>query len=142
MPGTVAVSAVLWAMTLLGTDTWWGFILIGHLVISVGFAFLFTPLFTAALSSVKPQYTEPRLRDCRLDPAGGGCGRRRVVHCADDVRPQLRCAAAGTPQVEALAAGIRAGFLCGAILSLFAIVAAMFVRKPEEQPGGHGFAAH
>ena len=54
VPGVIVVSAVLWAMTLLGTTTWVGYILAGHVVMSVGFAFLFTPLFTASLSSVKP----------------------------------------------------------------------------------------
>ena len=41
-------------MTLLGPTTWVGYILAGHVVMSVGFAFLFTPLFTVSLSSVKP----------------------------------------------------------------------------------------
>jgi DHA2 family lincomycin resistance protein-like MFS transporter len=54
VPGVIVVSAVLWAMTLLGPTTWVGNILAGHVVMSVGFAFLFTPLFTASLSSVKP----------------------------------------------------------------------------------------
>ena len=34
----------------------------------------------------------------------------------------------------ALAAGIRTGFLCGAIISLFAIVVAFFVKKPPANP--------
>ena len=47
----------------------------------------------------------------------------------------------GTTQVEALTAGIRSGFLCGAVISLFAIVAGFFVKKPPANPdmpmGGH-----
>ena len=54
VPGVIVVSAVLWAMTLLGPTTWVGYILAGHVVMSIGFAFLFTPLFTTSLSSVKP----------------------------------------------------------------------------------------
>ena len=55
IPGVVIVTAVLWAMTLLGTQSRVEYILIGHIVMSVGFALLFTPLFTVCLSSVRPQ---------------------------------------------------------------------------------------
>lgn len=45
----------------------------------------------------------------------------------------------GVEPVAALSAGIRTAFLCGAIISLFAVVTAFFVRKPADQPGGfHG----
>ena len=42
------------------------------------------------------------------------------------------------PTVEALAGGVRAAFLVGAIISLFAILAAFFIRKPEGGAPGHG----
>ena len=45
--------------------------------------------------------------------------------------------AQGVVPVEALAAGIRTGFLCGAILSLFAIIASFFVQRPP-MPAGFG----
>jgi len=44
-----------------------------------------------------------------------------------------RLAAAGTAPVEALAGGIRAAFLCGAVCALFAVACAFFVRKPATQ---------
>src|SRR3984957_15808315 len=50
VPGVVVVSSVLWAMTLLSPTTRVGYILAGHVVMSVGFACLFTPLFTVSLS--------------------------------------------------------------------------------------------
>src|SRR6185503_7697848 len=49
IPGIIMVSAVLWAMTLLGTQTWWPLILAGYLVMCLGFSFLFGPLFTLSL---------------------------------------------------------------------------------------------
>ncbi len=55
VPGVVIVTAVLWAMTQLGTQSRVEYILIGHIVMCIGFALLFTPLFTASLSSVPPQ---------------------------------------------------------------------------------------
>ena len=46
--------------------------------------------------------------------------------------------AEGLDPVEALAGGIRSAFLVGAVISLFAIVAAFFIRKPEGGAPGHG----
>ena len=50
-----------------------------------------------------------------------------------------RLAAAGAAPVEALAGGIRAAFLCGAICALVAVGCALLVRKPEApaMPTGH-----
>ena len=46
IPGVIIVTAVLWAMTLLGTQSRVEYILAGHIIMSIGFALLFTPLFT------------------------------------------------------------------------------------------------
>jgi MFS transporter, DHA2 family, lincomycin resistance protein len=43
-------------------------------------------------------------------------------------------AARGLASVDALSGGIRSGFLCGAIVSLFAVVCVFFVRKPSAGP--------
>jgi DHA2 family lincomycin resistance protein-like MFS transporter len=42
--------------------------------------------------------------------------------------------AGGTTGLEALAGGIRAAFLVGAIGALFAVASTFFVRKPEVAP--------
>jgi len=46
---------------------------------------------------------------------------------------------AGTPAIEALAGGIRAAFLAGAIGALLAVACAFLVRKPEAHamPAAH-----
>jgi MFS transporter, DHA2 family, lincomycin resistance protein len=38
----------------------------------------------------------------------------------------------GVSAVESLAGGIRIGFLCGALISLFAVICVFFVRRPAE----------
>ena len=56
VPAMVIVTASLWVMAfVIGVDTPWWLILGIHIVMSLGFAFLFGPLFTASLSSVPPQ---------------------------------------------------------------------------------------
>ncbi len=129
IPGVVIVTAVLWAMTLLGTQTRVEYILAGHIVMSVGFALLFTPLFTVSLSSVRPElYSHGSAVLGSLQQVAGAAGVALFVALMS--AQTVRLAAAGTAQLEALAGGVRAAFLCGAILALGAVACALFVRKP------------
>jgi DHA2 family lincomycin resistance protein-like MFS transporter len=132
VPGVVVVSAVLWAMTLLGPATWAGYILAGHVVMSIGFAFLFTPLFTVSLSSVSPNlYSHGSAVIGSVQQVAGAAGVALFVALMSARAATL--AAAGLAPIEALSGGIRSGFLCGAIVSLFAVVCVFFVRKPPGQ---------
>ncbi len=42
--------------------------------------------------------------------------------------------ARGLAPVDALSGGIRGGFLCGAVISLFAVACVFFVQKPSARP--------
>jgi len=130
IPGVVIVTAVLWAMTLLGPVTPVPYILAGHLVMSVGFALLFTPLFTVSLSSVKPQlYSHGSAVLGSTQQVAGAAGVALFIALMS--AESARVLAGGAPALEALAAGVRAAFLCGAVASLCAVVCALFVRKPD-----------
>jgi DHA2 family lincomycin resistance protein-like MFS transporter len=135
VPGVIVVSAVLWAMTLLGPATWVGSILAGHVVMSVGFAFLFTPLFTVSLSSLKPSlYSHGSAVIGSLQQVAGAAGVALFVALMSARATTL--AARGLAPVDALTGGIRAGFLCGAIISLFAVACVFFVQRPSARPEG------
>lgn len=130
IPGLAIVAAVLWAMTLMGTQTWIGNILIGHIIISIGFALLFTPLFTVSLSSVRPElYSHGSAVLGSIQQVGGAAGVALFVALMAAQSAEL--AAAGMAQVEALAAGVRTAFLCGAIIVSCGAACVFFVRKPE-----------
>jgi DHA2 family lincomycin resistance protein-like MFS transporter len=138
IPGIVIVTAVLWAMTLLGTQSRVEFILIGHVVMSVGFALLFTPLFTVSLSSVRPElYSHGSAVLGSLQQVAGAAGVALFVAVMS--AQTARLAAAGAAPIEALAGGVRAAFLCGAVGALFAVACAFLVRKPDVHPvpAGH-----
>lgn len=131
VPGAIIVSVVQWAMTLLSPTTWVGNILLGHIVMSVGFALLFTPLFTASLSSVKPElYSHGSAVLASIQQVAGAAGVALFVALMS--LRLARLTAAGAPPLDALAGGIRAAFLCGAIISLFAVACSFFVQKPAE----------
>jgi DHA2 family lincomycin resistance protein-like MFS transporter len=130
IPGVVIVTAVFWAMTLLGTQSRVEYILIGHIVLNIGFALLFTPLFTASLSSVPPQlYSHGSAVLGSLQQVAGAAG--VALFIAIMTAQQAKLAASGVVPVEALAGGIRAAFVAGAIGSICAVACAFFVRKPE-----------
>jgi DHA2 family lincomycin resistance protein-like MFS transporter len=130
IPGVIVVSAVLWAMTLLGPATWVGNILVGHVVMSVGFAFLFTPLFTVSLSSLKPSlYSHGSAVIGSLQQVAGAAGVALFVALMSARATSL--AARGLSPVDALTGGIRGGFLCGAIISLFAVGCVFLVQRPS-----------
>jgi DHA2 family lincomycin resistance protein-like MFS transporter len=130
IPGIAIVTAVLWAMTLLGTQSRIEYILIGHIVMSVGFALLFTPLFTASLSSVPPQlYSHGSAVLGSFQQVAGAAG--GAVFIAIMTAEQAKLAASGAVAGEALAGGIRAAFLAGAIGAIVAVASAFLVRKPD-----------
>jgi DHA2 family lincomycin resistance protein-like MFS transporter len=138
IPAMIVVSVVLWAMTLLGVDTWWPYILAGHLVMSLGFAFLFGPLFTASLSSVPPQlYSHGSALLGSINQVAGAAGVALFVAIMTAQTAALTVA--GSVPLEALAGGIRLAFIVGATISLFAVAAAFFVQRPPMPEGmGHG----
>ncbi len=130
VPGVAIVTAVLWAMTLLGTQSRVEYILVGHIVMCICFALLFTPLFTASLSSVPPQlYSHGSAVLGSFQQVAGAAGVALFV--AIMTAQQTKLAASGVVNLEALAGGIRAAFLAGAIGAIFAVTCSFFVRKPD-----------
>jgi DHA2 family lincomycin resistance protein-like MFS transporter len=141
VPGSLVVSIVLWALTLVDQNTSPWAVLAGHVLISGGLAFVFTPLFTASLSSVPmPLYSHGSAILGSIQQVAGAAGVALFVALMSLQSAAL--ATAGADPVSALSGGIRSGFLCGAIISLFALVASFFVKKPAADPnmpmmGGH-----
>lgn len=129
IPGVAIVAAVLWAMTLLGTQSRVEYILIGHIVLCIGFALLFTPLFTASLSSVPPQlYPHGSAVLGSFQQVAGAAG--VALFIAIMTAQQTKLVASGLASGEAMAGGVRAAFLAGAIGALLAVACAFLVRKP------------
>jgi DHA2 family lincomycin resistance protein-like MFS transporter len=137
VPAMALVCVVLWAMTFLGVGTPWPFILAGHMVMCLGFAFLFGPLFTASLSSVPPQlYSHGSALLGSIQQVAGAAGVALFVALMSAQTAAL--VAGGSVPVEALAGGIRLAFIVGAVIAMFALLAAFFVKKPPAQEGGWG----
>jgi len=141
LPGTVLVSLVMWALTLVDQSTSVWAILAGHVVMSCGLALIFTPLFTASLGSLPRElYSHGSAILGSMQQVAGAAGIALFIALMTIQTAGL--AAAGADAQAAMVGGLKVAFLCGAIISLFAIVAALFVRKPPANPemefvGGH-----
>jgi DHA2 family lincomycin resistance protein-like MFS transporter len=137
VPGTLIVSAVLWLMTTMGPGTPVAELLAAHVALSVGLALTFTPLFTASLGSLPPRlYSHGSAMVGTLQQLAGAAGAALFVALMS-----LRAAAllgAGSSPVVATAGGIRAAFVWGAVISMFAVAAAFFVKKPVEEGAPQG----
>lgn len=137
VPGSVVVSAVLWGLTLVneGTSVW--AVLAAHVLLCIGLALMFTPLFTASLSSLPMQlYSHGSAILGSVQQVAGAAGVALFVALMTIQSSALL--ASGAEPIPAISGGIHAGFLCGAVISLFAIIAAFFVKKPPAQPGMEG----
>jgi DHA2 family lincomycin resistance protein-like MFS transporter len=132
VPGSIIVSAVLWMLTLVTERTAPVMLLGAHLMLSVGLALVFTPLFTSSLGAVRPQlYSHASAIVGTVQQVAGAAGTALFITIMAAQSAVL--AAGGSGAGPAAAGGVRAAFLTGAIVSLLAVAAAFFVRKPVEQ---------
>jgi DHA2 family lincomycin resistance protein-like MFS transporter len=133
--GAVITSTVLWGMTLLldeKSSIW--MVLAAHVSLSVGLALLFTPLFTAGLGSLTPKLTSHGSAIVStIQQVAGAAGTAVFVTVLTAHTTTLAMQGASTE--VATAGGIHYAFMTGAIISLFAIPAAFFVRRPAHSDG-------
>ena len=135
VPGAIAVSAVLWSLTMVTEQTSPWLLLAAHIVLSIALAFMFTPLFTSALGSVEPRlYSHGSAIVGTVQQVAGAAGTALFVTIL--AARSATVAATGASMEVSEVAGIRAAFLIGAILSLTAIAGAFFVRKPVDMMAG------
>ncbi|CAH0125680.1 Riboflavin transporter RibZ [Arthrobacter sp. Bi83] len=140
VPGSIIVSGALWFMTTLGAGSSIVTVLVAHIVLSIGLALTFTPLFTSGLASLGPRfYSHGSATVSTVQQLAGAVG--IAVFFTVMTATSTRRIEDGASVVAATADGIHAAFVCGAVLSLIAIPLAFFIRKPASSgapvPVGH-----
>lgn len=144
VPGAVVLSGSLWAMALLlGPTTSIWVVLACHVVMSLGLAFLFTPLFTTGLGSLERRlYSHGSALVSTLQQVAGAAGTALYIA----LLAVGIFASGGTGVAEAtpgqIAGGVHLAFMAGAVISLAVVVLAFFVRAPKDAPVGHGPVGH
>ncbi|GGG54145.1 MFS transporter [Kocuria dechangensis] len=137
VPGTVVVSAALWGFTLVSTTTPVPLVLLAHVVLHAGLALIFTPLFTAGLGALPQElHSHGSAVVGTVQQVAGAAGAALFITVMT-----LAAAEPAASEVEAAAAGVRAAFLCGAVISLLAVAGSFWVRRPAG-PDGVLVAAH
>ncbi|CAN5458633.1 DHA2 family efflux MFS transporter permease subunit [soil metagenome] len=134
VPGAVAVSIALWGMAFgLGEGSSWLILLGAHVLLSLGLAFLFTPLFSTSLGSLpRHLYSHGSATVATIQQVAGAAGIAIFVAlyatglaAAGNVDP-------GHPSAAEAANGSHLAFVAGGIVSLAVIVIAFFIRKPDQ----------
>ncbi len=141
IPGAVLFSAVMWGLTfVLGITTPIWIVLALHVGMSIGLALMFTPLFTVSLGSLPPHlYSHGSAFIGTTQQVAGAAGTTLYVAIMTwraGILTQGEADAAA-----ATVAGMQSAFFVGALISLAAVVASFYVRRPpnppEGQPIGH-----
>jgi MFS transporter, DHA2 family, lincomycin resistance protein len=137
VPGAVVVSAALWGFTLFDSQTSPLTVALTYLVLSTGFALLFTPLFTSGLGAIPGHlYSHGSAIVGTVQQIAGAAGVALFI----TVMTFVATVAKDTGETGVSMAGIHVAFICGAAISLITIPLAFFLRKAEAQdgaPAGH-----
>jgi MFS transporter, DHA2 family, lincomycin resistance protein len=131
VPGAVVVCASLWWFTLFTSSTTELTIALAYVALSIGLAFVLTPLFTTILGSAKPSlysYGSAVVGTTQQLAAGAGT----VIFVSIMSGRQAALVAHGASAVNAQASGIQSAFTVAAIISIAAIALSFFVRKPTK----------
>jgi len=129
VPGAAIVSAVFFSFSFLSTSTPVWFMIVAYLVLCLGLAFLFTPLFTSALGALPPHlYSHGSATLATIQQVAGAAG--TALFIALLAIGKTTGLASGLSTEASIASGVRLAFLVGALVSLIALALAFFVRKP------------
>jgi DHA2 family lincomycin resistance protein-like MFS transporter len=132
MIGSLLSAAASWFMLTFDANTPSILIPVAHIVLSLGLALLFTPLFTFSMSSVPPQfYSHASAIIGTIQQIAGAAGTALFVTLLTTT--SIGAVAAGTSLRVATAQGIHAAFISGAVLSLVTIALTLLVRKPATE---------
>lgn len=132
IPASVVVLAVfLFLSTLRPATPWWA-VMLAHVVMSVSFAAIFTPLFTVALGALPaPLYSHGSAAIGAVQQVAGAAGTALFV----TVFASRTAAAAPTASSEAAAmlAGSHWAFLGAGAIWTGAVICSLFLRAPSAQ---------
>ncbi|MBB3441538.1 DHA2 family efflux MFS transporter permease subunit [Rhizobium sp. BK379] len=141
IPGAILFSGVMWSLTFISTTTPVWVVLAIHIVLSIGLALMFTPLFTVSLGSLPPNlYSHGSAIIGTTQQVAGAAGTTLYVAI-------MTWRAGVLTQGEADAAtatvgGMQSAFFVGALISLAAVAASLYVRRPPNQPDGQPMGGH
>jgi len=131
VPASVVVLAVFLFFSTLTTATPWWAVMLGHMLMSASFAFIFTPLFTVSLGSLpKPLYSHGSAVIGAVQQVAGAAGTAIFVTVF-----AMQTAAAmpvSGSEAEAMLVGSHWAFLGAGAIWTAALISSLFLRKPDD----------
>jgi MFS transporter, DHA2 family, lincomycin resistance protein len=131
--GASVLTFTMWRFSTVDATTpiW---LLVGlHVLMMVALACLFTPSFTTALNPLPPYlYSHGSAIMATLQQVAGAAGAALLVAIMASRTETL--IEAGQPELTALNGGLSLAFLVAAVVSIGAIVLAVFMRNPKPEP--------
>ncbi|MEU4449086.1 DHA2 family efflux MFS transporter permease subunit [Actinosynnema sp. NPDC050801] len=130
--GTVATSGSLWFATTFDTSTPAALVLVFHLVLSLGLAFSFTPLFSSGLGALPARlYSHGSAIFSTTQQLAAAAGVALLVSVMSARAAGL--VASGEPAAGAEMGGMQTAFLLAAILSLVAVAGSFMVKAGKAE---------
>ena len=135
VPGVVLVVLAFTGMATIRPDTAWWFVLAAHVVMSLGLALLFTPLFTTALGSLEPHlYSHGSAAVGTVQQLAGAAGTAMFIALLTARSTSL--ADGGATAADALTGGASLAFTVGAAVMAACTAIAVTLRRPPFGEGG------
>lgn len=132
-PGAALLTFSLWRLGGITADTPVWTLLALHLVLSVGLALLFTPVFTSGLGALPmPLYAHGSAILGTLQQVAGAAGTALLVTVMTGRTAALLRDA--VPPALAQTAGLQAAFRVGAAIAVLAVILSLFLRRPAPHP--------
>ncbi|MFD6855959.1 DHA2 family efflux MFS transporter permease subunit [Rhodococcus sp. NPDC060090] len=129
IPGAIVVSAALWTMTLFDAESSMVQIIGSHVLLMLGLATVMTPLMTSSLGAVPAElYSHGSAIFNTVQQLAGAAGTALFITVMTVTATSS--ASDGASALVANQDGIHTAFLCGGIVSLVAVAASFFIRKP------------
>lgn len=132
VPGSILILAGMSGLAwVISTSTpWWQLVAL-HLLVSIGLALVFTPLFSASLGSLPRQlYSHGSATVSALQQVAAGAGTALFVAIMSAV--SVSAAAGGASDAQAQANGIQAAIMIGAGVAIIAVILSTMVHKPVD----------
>ncbi len=131
VPGSIMIAAAMFCYATVGPGTGAPVLVGVQIVMALGLAASFTPLFTASLASLRrPLYSHGSAALNTLQQVAGAAGTALLIAIYSSYLHAGQARGESVP--EAGAPGARAAFLVGGFIALVPVVLAFFIRKPAE----------
>ncbi|AGF73427.1 MDR family MFS transporter [Corynebacterium halotolerans] len=131
IPGAILMTATVWWMTTLSTDSPTWIVVAMHICFSIGLALMMTPLMTTALGSVPAHmYSHGSAILNTLQQLAGAAGTAAMI-AALSIGTGL-ASEAGRTTAEATATGTRSAFILAGVIAIFALIGSFFVTRVQE----------